>query len=161
MNFKTTDKKDVNIENIVNTKSMPNTHVDRYKNWYCVTLNGISFSVSDDCWKCCITVSKRGYWSIVTAAFSETNAFFPLLTDHEHIPHCLCFSHHDLHDIDSDITNSIQQSPPWEANSHSASQWISCLSESLNIRLCVHKILLLIPILNQMNPIKIFSSCFS
>jgi len=60
----------------------------------------------------------------------------------------------------------MKQSPFWEANSHSASQEIPCLTWNPNIHHHVHKNLPLVPMLIQMNlvhnfPPKIHSCIFS
>jgi hypothetical protein len=59
------------------------------------------------------------------------------------------------------ITNSMQHSPPWEANSHSASQNILRLLWNLKVHCHVHNSLPLFPTLSQMNPVHTFPTYFS
>jgi len=56
--------------------------------------------------------------------------------------------------------DSTEWSSYWEAGSHSDSQEISRVLWNLNIHYCVHKILQLDLIANQMNPVHIFLSSF-
>jgi len=48
-------------------------------------------------------------------------------------------------------TNSMEQSPSWEANNHSASQEIPWLFRNLKVHYRVHNSPLLVPILSQIN----------
>jgi hypothetical protein len=48
-------------------------------------------------------------------------------------------------------TNSMDQSPPWEANIPSPTQETAHLLWNLKVHYHVHKILLLVPNLNKMN----------
>jgi hypothetical protein len=50
----------------------------------------------------------------------------------------------------------MEQSPLWEANSRSASQESPHLLWNLEVYHCVYKILLLVPILSQINPVHTF-----
>jgi len=59
------------------------------------------------------------------------------------------------------LTYSMEQSPPWQANSSSASQEISYLSWNSKVQYHVHKSLPLIPILSQMKPVHILTSSSS
>jgi hypothetical protein len=58
-------------------------------------------------------------------------------------------------------TNSIEQSPPWEADSHSSSQEIPRFLWNPNVHYCVHNSPWLVPVLSQINPISTFPPCFS
>jgi len=51
------------------------------------------------------------------------------------------------------ITNSMDQSPSCEANSHSVGQETPCLLWNLNIHYCVNKRPSLVSILSQMHPV--------
>jgi hypothetical protein len=53
----------------------------------------------------------------------------------------------------SQYADSMEQSLPWEANSHSAGQDVPHLLWKLEVHYHVQKGLLLIPILRQMNPV--------
>jgi len=53
------------------------------------------------------------------------------------------------------ITNSVEQSPPEEANSHLASQQIPRLLWTSKFHYRVHNSLLLVRFLSQMNPVRI------
>jgi len=50
----------------------------------------------------------------------------------------------------------MEQNPSWKANSHSASQEISCLLWNR-----VHKSSSLVPVLSQLHAVQNFSPCFS
>jgi hypothetical protein len=56
--------------------------------------------------------------------------------------------------------NSMEQSPSWEANSHSPSQEIPHILWNLKVHYCVHKVLPLLPILSQTHPVHTFPHCF-
>jgi hypothetical protein len=55
---------------------------------------------------------------------------------------------------------STEQSPSWEANSHSASQEIPHFLWYLKIHYNIHKSLTLVPILSQRHPLHTFPLCF-
>jgi hypothetical protein len=57
-------------------------------------------------------------------------------------------------------TNSMQHSPSWEANSHSASQEIPHLLRNLKVHYHVHKSPSLILIISKMHPVHTFPSNF-
>jgi hypothetical protein len=59
------------------------------------------------------------------------------------------------------LINSVEQSPSWEGNSHSACQDTASLLWNPKVRYHIHKIPPLILNLGQMNPIHTFPSCFS
>jgi len=59
------------------------------------------------------------------------------------------------------ITNSMEQRPFQEADSHSASEEIVCLLWNLKGHYHVHICLPLFPLLRQMNPAHDFPPCFS
>jgi hypothetical protein len=50
------------------------------------------------------------------------------------------------------VTNSMEQSPSWETNSHSASQEIAHLAWKWKLHYCVHKSQLLVPNLSMLTP---------
>jgi hypothetical protein len=54
----------------------------------------------------------------------------------------------------------MEQTPPWEDDSHSAGQGSPCLLYNRNFHYCVHKCPLLDPIRIQMNPTNILTSYF-
>jgi len=60
------------------------------------------------------------------------------------------------------ITNSVEQSPSWEAESHSASQEnFLPYVETLKVHYCAHNSLPLVPILCHMHPVHTFPPNFS
>jgi hypothetical protein len=59
-----------------------------------------------------------------------------------------------------EITNSMEQRPSWEADSHSASQEIPCLLCNPKVHYRVHKSPLPVPVLSQMNPVHTFRLYF-
>jgi hypothetical protein len=59
------------------------------------------------------------------------------------------------------IINFVEQSPSWEAYSHSASQEITLLLWKTKVRYRVHKRPPQVPILSHLNPIHSFPPCFS
>jgi hypothetical protein len=61
----------------------------------------------------------------------------------------------------SRITDSLEPSPSWEANSSSASRQISCILWNPTFHYRVHSIKLLLYILSQMNPVHAFQSITS
>jgi hypothetical protein len=58
------------------------------------------------------------------------------------------------------ITNSIEQSPSWEAISRSACQEIPRLSSNPKVHYLIHNSLSLVPIQNQMHPVHTFPPYF-
>jgi hypothetical protein len=58
------------------------------------------------------------------------------------------------------VSNSTEQSPSWEANSHSASQEIIRILRKPLVHYCVLKSPPLVPNLSQMNPVHTFPPCF-
>jgi hypothetical protein len=58
------------------------------------------------------------------------------------------------------ISDSMEQRPSSEANSHSSSQEIPRLLWNPNVLYRFHNIPPLVPVLSQMNPLEIFPSCF-
>jgi hypothetical protein len=70
---------------------------------------------------------------------------------HVFIAYCLIYE---------SVTNSMDQSPYSEANSHSASQEILRLLCYTKVHYSVHKRPPLIPILSQMRPVRTFPSYF-
>jgi len=59
------------------------------------------------------------------------------------------------------VTNSMEQGPSQEANSHSANQEIPHILWNLKVNYCVHKSLTLVSILSQINTVHNFPPCFS
>jgi hypothetical protein len=59
-----------------------------------------------------------------------------------------------------EITNSMEQSPSWKADSHSASQEIPCLLCNAKFHYRVHNIPPLVPVLSHMNPVHTFPTYF-
>jgi len=55
---------------------------------------------------------------------------------------------------------TLEQSPSWDANSHSASQEVSCFLWNQEVHYCVHKTPTLILIVNQMHTIHSFPPYF-
>jgi hypothetical protein len=58
------------------------------------------------------------------------------------------------------FSNSREQSPSWEANSHSSSHDIPRLIRNPKVHYRVYKSTSMISVLSQMNPIQTFSPCF-
>jgi hypothetical protein len=66
---------------------------------------------------------------------------------------------HTYYCVKLQLPNSMEQSPSWEAKSHSGNKEITCPSWNLKIQCCVNKGSPLAPTLSQINPIN-FSPYF-
>jgi len=60
----------------------------------------------------------------------------------------------------SSLTNAMEQSPSWEANSHSASQEMHRILWNTKVQHHVHNGPPLVPILIEMHPVHYFTPCF-
>jgi len=67
-----------------------------------------------------------------------------------HLPYACCL-----------LTNCMEQSPSWDANSRSASQEIICLQWNTKVHYCVHKSPPVVTILSWINPVHTLLTYFS
>jgi len=85
-------------------------------------------------------------WGEVGLDIEEEKAsiYFIFISHHQNVEH---------HKVYIYKINSIEQSPSWEANSHSASQETTCFFWNPKVHYCVHKGLPLAPVLDHMHPV--------